>query len=245
MINNIALKKYCAKFLNIDNFQDYCPNGLQIQGKDNINKIIAGVSCNLELIEQAIKHNADAIFTHHGFFWKNEKPEIIGSKYKKIKLILENNINLYSYHLPLDAHLKIGNNKKLAEILDIKNAQPIEKSLVWHGEINSSIENFSALIEKKLNRKPQIFGNKKYLKTIAFCTGGAQKYIDQAIEIAADCYLSGEVSENTQAQAVENNMLYIQAGHHATERYGVQALSLHLSNKFNLEYKFIDVVNLA
>jgi dinuclear metal center YbgI/SA1388 family protein len=243
MLTNRELNNYLTDLLQIDNFKDYCPNGLQIEGKKEIKKIISGVSANQALIDSAIKENADAILVHHGFFWKNEQPEIVGMKQKRIKALLDNNINLFAYHLPLDAHPTLGNNAQLAELLEIQNAKNLDNSLIWLGEINLKTTYFIEKIEQKLGRIPQLFGTKEYLKTIAFCTGAAQNYINDVLDLGVDAYLSGEISENTPAIATENNLLYISAGHHATEKGGVIALGNHLAQKFGIEHQFVDIKN--
>ncbi|SMM99245.1 FIG137478: Hypothetical protein YbgI [uncultured Candidatus Thioglobus sp.] len=244
MVNQKTLAEYCEKYLKVSNFSDYCPNGLQIEGKAEIQKIISGVSANQDLIDRAIDEKADALFVHHGFFWKNELPSIVGIKKNRIKALLDNNINLFAYHLPLDAHPEVGNNIQLAQRLGIQNPTPIGDTLVWQGEINTTLAQFSQTTEQALNRKPLVFGAEdKSLKTIAWCTGGAQTYIDHAININADCFLTGEVSEQIPAIAKEHNIAFISAGHHATERYGVQALCQHLSDKFKLKHQFIEIEN--
>ncbi|CAB5496978.1 GTP cyclohydrolase 1 type 2 homolog YbgI [Bathymodiolus thermophilus thioautotrophic gill symbiont] len=244
MVNQEILAGYCQQYLRVDKFDDYCPNGLQIQGKPDIKKIISGVSANQDLIDAAIDEKADALFVHHGFFWKNEASEIIGIKKNRIKALLDNDINLYTYHLPLDAHTTVGNNIQLAQRLNIKNPEPIGDTLVWQGEVETTLSKLSNTIEQALNRVPLVFGDDdKSLKRIAWCTGGAQSYIEHAININADCFITGEVSEQIPAIAFENNIAFVSAGHHATERYGVQALCQHLSQKFNLKCQFIDINN--
>ena len=244
MTNQTTLAQYCHQYLQVDKFSDYCPNGLQIQGKVEIQKIISGVSANQDLIDAAIDSKADALFVHHGFFWKNEVPEIIGIKKNRIKALLEHDINLFAYHLPLDAHTTVGNNIQLAQHLNIKNPEPIGDTLVWQGEVDTTLSQLSNTIEQALNRVPLVFGDDdKALKRIAWCTGGAQSYIDHAINIDADCFVTGEVSEQIPAIAKENNITFISAGHHATERYGVQALCQHLSEKFDIQSQFIDIDN--
>ncbi len=244
MVNHKELNNYCHDYLNVAAFEDYCPNGLQVEGVDNINKIVSGVSANLALIERAIDEKADAIFVHHGIFWRNEGQTITGSKRRKVSLLLSHNINLFGYHLPLDAHPEIGNNVQLGKRLGIQNMTPVSDSLIWKGELNTNLSDFSALIEEKVHRMPQVFGKKsKKIQRIAWCTGAAQGFISEAIELNVDLYLSGEVSEQTPAAAEENNMTFISAGHHATERYGVQALSKHLGEKFKLQHQYIEVEN--
>lgn len=244
MVDNKALTNYCSEYLKIGEFSDYCPNGLQVEGCKKINKIIAGVSANIDLIERAIEERAEALLVHHGFFWKNENPSITGTKKNRVSLLLKNDINLFAYHLPLDAHPEVGNNYQLAKILNIDNPRPIGDTLVWTGEINSTLQTVSKLINNKLQRKPQVFGkNDKKIKHVAWCTGAAQDKIDVAIDVGADLFISGEISEQIPALAKESGISFISAGHHATERYGVQALGQHLSDKFDIVYKFIEIDN--
>ncbi|MDG2353729.1 MAG: Nif3-like dinuclear metal center hexameric protein [Gammaproteobacteria bacterium] len=244
MVNRQDLTNYCADYLNVSQFDDYCPNGLQIEGRDEITNIISGVSANLDLIERAIDSKADALFVHHGFFWKNEDANITGIKRNRIAQLLANNINLFAYHLPLDAHTKVGNNIELAKKLGIQNPTPIGDTLVWQGEVDTTLASFSQTVAQTLDRAPLVFGDdNKQLKRIAWCTGGAQGYIDHAIDVNADIFLTGEVSEQIPAIAKENDIAFISAGHHATERYGVQALCQHLSDKFDLKHQFIDIDN--
>ena len=244
MVNREELKNYCNTYLDIYKFKDYCPNGLQIEGSLNITKIVSGVSANLELIERAIEEKADAIFVHHGVFWDNESKTISGAKRAKIALLLKHNINLFGFHLPLDDHYEVGNNVELGRRLGIKNMEPVAGGLLWQGELNTNISDFSKLIEEKLDRAPQVFGKQSgKIKKISWCTGAAQGFIEDAINLNVDLYLSGEVSEKTPAVAKENNITFISAGHHATERYGVQALCNHLCSEFKLQHQYIEINN--
>lgn len=246
MLNNKQLTQYLAELLAVESFKDYCPNGLQVEGKSDIKNIICGVSANLELIQSAITNNADAIIVHHGLFWHKDTRAITGAMRKKIALLLAHNINLYAYHLPLDAHPKYGNNIELARILNIKNPKPIPNSLLWQGNIDITIADFITHITNQLDRKPLVVGVKKQrLTNIAWCSGGAQNYLVDAINLGVDVYLSGEISEQNTYTALENNITYISAGHHATERYGVQALSRHLADKFAIKHQFIDINNIV
>ncbi|MEC7595998.1 MAG: Nif3-like dinuclear metal center hexameric protein, partial [Pseudomonadota bacterium] len=159
-------------------------------------------------------------------------------------LLIKNNINLFGYHLPLDEHPEVGNNVSLGKILGIQKMKSVDDSFLWQGELDTDLKTLTSLIEKKLDRAPQVFGEtNKSINSIAWCTGGAQGFIDEAINLNVDLYLSGEVSERTPAAAKENNIIYISAGHHATERYGVQSLCKHLSSKFNLKHQFLEVEN--
>ena len=244
MVDREELKNYCNTYLDVDKFKDYCPNGLQIEGSLNITKIVSGVSANLELIERAIEEKADAIFVHHGVFWDKESKTLTGAKKTKIALLLKHNINLFGFHLPLDDHCEVGNNVELGRRLGVKNMEPVQGGLLWQGELRTNLSDFSKLIEEKLDRAPQIFGKQSgEIKKIAWCTGGAQGFIEDAISLNVDLYLSGEVSEQTPAVAKENNITFISAGHHATERYGVQALCNHLCSQFKLQHQYIEVDN--
>uniref|UniRef100_UPI0034DF077D Nif3-like dinuclear metal center hexameric protein n=1 Tax=Candidatus Thiodubiliella endoseptemdiera TaxID=2738886 RepID=UPI0034DF077D len=244
MVNNKTLSSYCHDYLKVDTFKDYSPNGLQVEGKSDIQNIISGVSANQDLIDRAIDEKADALFVHHGFFWKGEDQRITGVKKNRIKALLDNNINLFAYHLPLDAHTTVGNNIQLAQRFGIKNPKPIGDTLVWQGEVDLTLSQLSNTIKQALNRAPLVFGDDdKALKHIAWCTGGAQSYIEHAIAVGADAFITGEVSEQIPAIAKENNIAFISAGHHATERYGVQALCQHLSDKFGLKHQFVDIDN--
>ncbi len=246
MINNKTLEQYINQYLNVANFSDYCPNGLQIEGKSEICSIISGVSANQALIDQAIDEKADALLVHHGFFWKGEDQVLTGIKKNRIKALLENDINLYAYHLPLDAHPVVGNNLQLAMRLNIQNPTPIGDTLVWQGEVDASLSEVAQSVMNVTARAPQVFGEKHaQVQTIAWCSGGAQSYIKHAIDIGADCFITGEVSEQIPAIAKENNIAFIAAGHHATERYGVQALAQHLAQQFSLEHQYIDIDNIV
>jgi len=233
-------------------FQDYCPNGLQVEGRSNVNKIVAGVTACQALIDEAIKANADALLVHHGYFWKGEDACIVGMKRSRILALLENNISLISYHLPLDAHPVYGNNVSLANQLDIKVDGPINQNsqpgIVFTGQLAKPLSgnDFNQLISKRLKRDAlYIPGPTKHIQTIAWCTGGAQSYIEQAVAKGVDAYLTGEVSEQTVHIARENNIHFYAAGHHATERYGVQSLGQHLADEFAINYQFIDIDNPA
>ncbi len=246
MVNNTILEKYLSEYLNVSKFSDYCPNGLQVEGKSDICKIISGVSANQDLIDQAIEEQADALLVHHGFFWKNESTVITGIKKNRIKALLDNHINLFAYHLPLDAHPVIGNNIQLALRFNIQNPQPIGETLVWQGEVDASLHEVVQSVINVTSRAPLAFGNKdKKIKKITWCSGGAQSYIEHAINIGADCFITGEVSEQIPAICKENDIAFISAGHHATERYGVQALGQHISQKFELDYQYVDIDNIV
>lgn len=229
-------------------FNDYCPNGLQVQGKPDIRNIVCGVTANQALIDQAVEAGADLLLVHHGFFWKGEDACLTGMKYRRIKALLDHGINLLAYHLPLDAHPQWGNNAQLAKLLDIEVTGGLEPgnplSVGNVGRLASPLaaEIFCQRIEAVLGRAPLLVeGGNKPIETIAWCTGAADSYIDRAAALGVDAYLSGEISEPTVHSARELGVHYIAAGHHATERYGVQALGQYLAAQLGLDYDYIDI----
>lgn len=231
-------------------FKDYCPNGLQVEGRAEIHKIVTGVTASQQLIDQAIELQADLILVHHGFFWKGEDSCITGIKRKRIKALLENDINLLAYHLPLDAHPEVGNNAQLAALLGLTVTGGLEpdnpRSIGFVGTLPQamSAEKFAELIEGKMKRAPLLIsGGEHPIKTVAWCSGGAQGYIENAIALGVDAYFSGEISEPTVHSARENGIHYFSAGHHATERYGVQALGERLAQEFAVEHQYLEIDN--
>lgn len=236
-------------YLDVDSIADYCPNGLQVQGRKDIQRIVSGVTASQALIDAAIELNADAILVHHGYFWKNENPCITGMKYKRIKSLLDHDINLLAYHLPLDMHPEVGNNVQLANLLGLKVTGPLEpsnpRSVGLLGELEQPLSSteFADLIQDKLQRQPMLIEALSTVKTVAWCTGAAQGYIEHAIRAGVDAFITGEISEHSTHSAIENNINYYAAGHHATERYGVKALGEWIATKFGIEHYFIDCPN--
>lgn len=233
-------------------FKDYAPNGLQVQGRDAIQTLVSGVTASRALIERAIALNADAIFVHHGYFWKSEDPTITGMKFQRVKALIDHGINLFAYHLPLDAHPELGNNAQLAKVLGFRiegGLQPGEPRPIGNvGSLAQSLalEQLGAQVAEKLGRPPLLVrGGDHPIRRIAWCTGGAQGYIEQAAALGADAYLSGEISEQTVHIARECGIHYIAAGHHATERFGASAVGQHLAERFGLAHHFIDIDNPA
>jgi dinuclear metal center YbgI/SA1388 family protein len=247
MTNITELIQYIQQFLQPERFKDYCPNGLQVQGKSEIRKIVTGVTASMALLKAAKEAQADLLLVHHGYFWRNEDPRIIGIKRDRLAFLLKHDINLAAYHLPLDAHAVVGNNVQLGQILGFElQGFTGELAIVAHGLLKQdmTLETLGQHIESKLQRKPLIVGDaQKIIKKVAWCTGAAQGYIETAIELGVDAFISGEISEQTTHLAMESGVSYISAGHHATERYGIKALGEHLSEKFNLSHQFIDIEN--
>ena len=250
MVETTEMVNYANNLLEAGKFQDYCPNGLQIEGRAEINSLVSGVTASAALIDAAIDKEADAILVHHGYFWKGEDACITGIKKNRIKKLLAAEINLITYHLPLDAHAIYGNNVQLAQVLSLTTRGTFSTGpgpdIGMYGELTAPMsgKEFSGFISAQLGRTPtHIPGNKKLIRTIGWCTGGAQQYIDNAVSLGLDAYLTGEVSEQTVHVARESGTHFFAAGHHATERYGVKALGEHLSEKFDLEHEFIDIDN--
>ncbi|MBK7352335.1 MAG: Nif3-like dinuclear metal center hexameric protein [Nitrosomonas sp.] len=241
------LENYLNQLLEISRFRDYCPNGLQVEGHKQINTLISGVTASLELIEVAIASNADGILVHHGYFWKGEDPCIRGMKHQRLSLLLEHGINLFAYHLPLDAHLEFGNNIQLARRLGLQYDGLFgEQAIAMHGQLANCmmLRDFGKVIATALNREPLIIGDlSQKVQRIAWCTGAAQGCFEEAIHAQVDAFLTGEISEQNVHMARESGVAFIAAGHHATERYGVQALGMHIAERFGINHEFIDLMN--
>lgn len=247
-MNNFLLEKIINKKLkNKYNLHDCVPNGLQVEGCSEIYNIVTGVTACQKLLEKSIEYQADAIIVHHGYFWKNEKQNIIGMKRNRLKMLLQNDINLYSWHLPLDLHSEIGNNVLLGHSLDILIQGHITPLVLW-GFLKKKtlIKEFIATIKKTFNRTPFHYGNKnsKYITRVAWCTGRGQNFIIDALNFKIDAFITGEVSEETIHIAEENNIHFFSVGHHATEKSGIYQLGQWLSQQdIRLNVNFIDINN--
>ena len=249
MVSRDELEQYLSSLLNVSKFKDYAPNGLQVEGRQEIHKIVTGVTACQALLEAAVEQGADAILVHHGYFWRGDNPVVRGMHQRRLATLLKNELNLFAYHLPLDAHPELGNNAQLAKRLGLTVESVLNEQGV--GNIGSlaepmSLVDFGEKLEQILKRKPLLVsGGTHKIQRIAWCTGGAQGYIQDALAFGVDAYLSGEISEHTTHSARENNLHYIAAGHHATERYGVQALGEHLAAQFAVECRFVEIDNPA
>jgi dinuclear metal center YbgI/SA1388 family protein len=252
MVNISELVNYTNNLLSIERFQDYCPNGLQIEGKGEVSTLISGVTASQKLIESAIDAGADAILVHHGYFWRGENPVLSGMRRRRIKALLEHDINLLAYHLPLDAHPQYGNNATLATELGftvdgITDDGPA-KGILYYGSLwePAAADELLHHIADKLGTKPLLIsGSDCEVKTIAWCSGAGQDFIEEAAALGVDAYLSGEVSERTTHIARELGIHFIAAGHHATERYGPARLGEHLAEQFGLDHRFVEIDNPA
>ncbi|HYD59760.1 MAG TPA: Nif3-like dinuclear metal center hexameric protein [Noviherbaspirillum sp.] len=241
--------KYLEQTLDINRFRDYCPNGLQVEGRPDIKKLVTGVTASLALIEAAVEHGADAILVHHGYFWRGEDARVVGPKHRRLKLLLEHDVNLFAYHLPLDMHPEFGNNAQLASHVGlIPDGRFGENDLGWLGvpadHSVKTVGDLARTVEERLGRAPLVIGDPaQRLGRVGWCTGAAHGMLGDAIAAGASAYLSGEVSEPTVHLARETGVAYLACGHHATERFGVQALGAHLAQQFGIEHIFVDIPN--
>jgi len=250
MVRLSDIVEFSDELLSVSNFKDYCPNGLQVEGNLTVKKVVSGVTASQALINGAIELNADLLLVHHGFFWRGEKEAIVGLKKKRIHALLQNNISLLAYHLPLDAHKLCGNNAQLVERLSLRSVASFggeNSDIGLIAEVKSPVtaQDFSARLQCVLGRQPthlSAFENKE-IKTLAICSGGAQSYFESAIAAGVDAFITGEVSEQSFHLALESGVDFFAAGHHATERYGVQSLGELLAEKFSLEYEYLDINN--
>jgi len=235
---------FCDDYLSVDDFSDYCPNGLQIEGRDEINHLVSGVTASLALIEAAIEQDADAIVVHHGYFWKGESARLTGFKGRRVKRLMQHDISLIAYHLPLDAHPSVGNNACLAQRMGwLATGQD---GLIWQGELaeTQSVEQVLDELADTLDCNPLLIeGGSHPVRRLAWCSGAAQSSIERAAELGVDLFVSGEISEHTVHFAREMGIHYIAAGHHATERYGVQALGDLVADRFAISHRFVDIDN--
>ncbi len=241
------LCEFCDDYLKIEEFNDYCPNGLQVEANAQVENIVCGVTASQALIEAAIVAQADTIIVHHGYFWKGEAQPLTGVKGRRIGSLIKNDINLLAYHLPLDAHAQVGNNVQLARIMEWSVESCFgEQNLVLEGRPAQpqSLQELSRDIETRLgSRVLTIDAGDHAVTRLAWCTGAAQGFIEAAAERGVDAFVSGEVSEPTFHLAREMGIHYIAAGHHATERYGVQALGAEIVKRFGISLQFIDIPN--
>ncbi|MEH6822767.1 MAG: Nif3-like dinuclear metal center hexameric protein [Motiliproteus sp.] len=238
------------QWLQPGKISDYCPNGLQVEGRAEVRRIVTGVTASQALLDAAVLAEADAILVHHGYFWRGEDACVRGMKKRRLQTLLSHDISLIAYHLPLDIHPQLGNNVQLAKRLGLQVEGPLERDSrnpvgLW-GRLSPPLAaaEFAALIERALGRQPQhIAGTGDLIRTVGWCTGAAQGYIDHAISRGLDAFISGEISEPTVYAARESGVHYFAAGHHATERFGVQALGERLADELDIEHCYIELDN--
>ena len=242
--------QWCDSTLKSHEFKDYAPNGLQIEGKTEVNKIVCAVTASQTAIDAAIAQGADLLLVHHGYFWKGEAYPITGMRGKRIKSLIQHDISLVGYHLPLDSHPTLGNNAAIADLLELQNIEaldPTERHPIGNiGYLKSAMspEAFKAFVSERLGFDAiHLPSDKSTIQKVGFCTGGAQDYISKAALQNCDAYISGEVSERTFYEAAELGVHYYACGHHATEKYGVQRLAKAISEQFNIEYSYFELNN--
>ncbi|EOF8957728.1 Nif3-like dinuclear metal center hexameric protein [Neisseria gonorrhoeae] len=240
---------WCDETLQTASFKDYAPNGLQVEGREYIGKIVTSVTASRAAIDFAVEQKADLLLVHHGMFWKNELPTVTGWKKERIAALLRHDINMAGYHLPLDVHSTLGNNAQLADRLGFATEKRFgEQNLLNSGSLKQAktLGALAAHIETVLRRKPVVIGKpEREIRRVAWCTGGAQGFFQTAIDEGVDLYLTGEISEAQYHLANETGTAFISAGHHATERYGVRALAESAAEVFGLEVCHFDENNPA
>jgi len=253
-IDTRELTAWMDQLLQVPRFKDYSPNGLQVEGSHSTGHIIAGVTASEALLRKAVAEGADAILVHHGWFWRNEDPRVRGTRRTRLALALKHDINVFAYHLPLDAHPVLGNNAQLAQVLGLvperdAGGAPVTcgpDNLVWLGTAPdcATLGGLAARIGQRLDRAPQMIGDASQpITRVAWCTGGAQGLLADAIDAGAQAYITGEISEPTVHLARETGVGFVAAGHHATERYGVQALGRAVADHFGIRVDFVDIDN--
>lgn len=251
-VSRNELMNYLTGLLSPASFKDYCENGLQVEGIDQIGTLVSGVTACQALLDRAVELNADAILVHHGYFWKGEPQSLVGMKGRRIRTLIKNDINLIAYHLPLDVHAEYGNNAQLAKLLGLTVTEGLEEgnplSVGSVGELSEPItaQAFSERLASVLGREPLHITpdrEKEQIHRVAWCTGAAQSYIYKAIVAEVDAFVTGEISEPTVHTAREEGIHFYSAGHHATERYGVKALGEHLAETFGIQHHFVDIDN--
>ncbi len=241
------LGNYIGSLLDVSRFRDYCPNGMQVEGRAQVSRIASGVTASQRLLDAATAWGADAILVHHGYFWRNEDAAITGIKKRRIAHLLQHDISLLAYHLPLDAHAELGNNAQLGRRLGfVEQGRFGEQDIACYGELAQAqtLAQLTTHIAHSLQRTPQVIGEgERTIRRIAWCTGAAQGYFEAAVALGVDAFLTGEISEQNVHVAQETGVAFIAAGHHATERYGVQALGGHLAVHCGVEHCYFEMDN--
>lgn len=249
MVARVELDGYLTALLETARFQDYGPNGLQVEGRAELHKIVSGVTASLALIEAAIAAQADAVVVHHGLFWKGQDGRLTGWLKQRVERLLAHQINLFAYHLPLDAHSVFGNNAQFGNRLGLKADARFgnqELGCVASLQQTLNLKDLSALLQNQMQRAPTLVaGDGRPLRRVAWCTGGAQGYFEGAIAAGADVYITGEISEPQAHLAAETGVAFIACGHHASERFGAAALGQHVAERFGLTHQFIEIDNPA
>ena len=242
---------YCADLLSVETMKDYCPNGLQVEGRKQVQRILLGVTASQELLDYAVEHGFDTVLVHHGYFWKGEPAPLVGMKGRRVATLMRHDINLLAYHLPLDVHPELGNNAQLMQRLGIHDWSACDiggtPGLLLYADLEEAYTplDLQQRLFTLLQRKPLLISVSRPIRRLAICSGGAQDMLLDAAALGADAFISGEISERTTYMAREYDVSYFAAGHHATERYGVQALGAHLGTRFAVEVEYLELDNPA
>lgn len=249
MISRSQLEHYTNDLLGVERFKDYGPNGLQVEGREGIRRLVTGVTASLAFIEAAAAAGADAVLVHHGLFWRGQDGRLTGWLKRRVATLMHHDINLFAYHLPLDAHEPLGNNAQLGRVLGLQATGRFgdqDLGCIGVPAQAQTLSDFAQSVGIELGRPPLVVpGDGRLLRTVAWCTGGAQGYFEAAIQAGADAFLTGEISEPQAHLARETGVSFLACGHHATERFGAPALGAHLAERFGLEHQFIDLPNPA
>ena len=247
-VDRDQLKRALDEELNSAAFNDYCPNGLQVEGSAVISRLVSGVTASQALIDRAVALEADAILVHHGYFWRGEDPRLVGMKGRRVSALIRANINLFAYHLPLDNHATLGNNAGLGRALNFASWKSLKENEASYPVFTSSygenrpLSEISQDLSEALGRLVTTVGEAETpIRSVAWCTGGGQGYIDDAADAGVDLFITGEISEQTVHVARERNVAFIAAGHHATERFGAKAVGEWVAEKFDIEHEFVDI----
>ncbi len=246
------LVAYGNRTLEVARYKDYCPNGLQVAGRESVHKVVSGVTASASFLDAALQAEADAVLVHHGYFWKGEDPALVGMKYQRLQRLIKHDVALLAYHLPLDCHAEFGNNAQLAKRFGLQvtathTAGDVE-GLLWEGQLASPVSaaEFVDRINASLGRTCVAVGRQSHdIQRVAWCSGGGQRFVNDAARLDVDAYLSGEISEQTTHEAQEQDLLYVAMGHHASERYGVRAYGEHLASVFGIKHEHINIENPA
>ncbi len=241
------LQRHLDQLFEVEKFKDYCPNGLQVEGRAAVHKVLCGVTASQQLLDHAVACGADAIFVHHGWFWRGEDGRVTGLRKRRLATLLRHDISLFAYHLPLDAHPELGNNAQLGKLFGWQGRAAFgDDSLGWLAElpVPQSVAALAAHVGECLQRTPLLLGDEtREVRRVAWCSGGAQGWFEDAIAAGAELFLTGEVSEPCTHLARESGVAYLAAGHHATERYGARAVAGWLRERHGLAAEFVDFDN--
>jgi dinuclear metal center YbgI/SA1388 family protein len=249
MARRCEVEAFLQALLQPDRFRDYGPNGLQIEGRSEIHRVVSGVTAGLALIDAAIAAGADAIVVHHGLFWRGHDGRLVGWLKERVARLMAAQVNLFAYHLPLDAHPQFGNNAQLGLKLGwVADGRFGEQDLGFIASMPQAADAtaLAASLRRITGRDSVLVpGDGRPLRRVGWCTGGAQGYFEAAIAAGADVFVTGEISEPQAHIARETGVAFIACGHHATERYGAPAVAGELARHFGLDHEFIDVDNPA